>query len=76
MYAFAKLPAASCPLQATSRICLNVGPRIKSYFSVLPSLCTNQSLRNFCLAVTPQKSETLNQSINQDHTKSIKITQK
>ena len=44
MYAFAKLPAPFCPLQA-------------------PSLCTKQSLRSFCLAVTPQKSETLKQAI-------------
>ena len=41
----------------------------KSYFSVLPSCI--ESLRSICLAVTPQKSETLNQSSNQDHTTTI-----
>ena len=38
------------------------------------SLRTNQWQRSFRLAVTPQKSETLNESINQDHTTTILAT--
>ena len=53
MYAFAKLLAPFCSLQA-------------------PSLCPKQSLQAFCLAVTPQKSETIKQPINQP----IKITRR
>ena len=60
MYAFAKLHAAFCPFKPLPEFA-----QMSDHEIVFFSSCT-KSLRSFCLAVTLQKSETLNQASNQD----------
>ena len=50
-------------------MCVHKNSSLNSLPLSAPSLCTNQSLLSFCLAVTPEKSETVKQASNQ----SIKI---
>ena len=76
MYAFAKLPAVFCPLQATSRICLNVGHEIVffcSAFMLQPGSAVLLSSGN-----PPEKwnAQSSNEVIKQDHTTTILATDK